>query len=55
MPHSVQVWWTTRNGKPVLYVDESLTTSDGARQLEERLNATPPPKEPDTSGVSHTG
>lgn len=53
MPHSVQVWWTTRNGKPVLYVDESLTTSEGAQQLEARLNALP--EHGDSPRVSHTG
>jgi hypothetical protein len=34
MPHNVQVWPVTRQGKLILHVDEKLITDEGARYLE---------------------
>jgi len=40
MPHNVQVWPVSRNGKLVLQIDENLITEDGARFLEAAFSLT---------------
>lgn len=40
MPHNVQVWPVSRNGKLVLHVDEELITDEGARFIEAAFSLT---------------
>lgn len=40
MPHNVQVWPVTRQGKLILHVDEDLITDEGARFLEAAFSLT---------------
>lgn len=40
MPHNVQVWPVTRNGRLVLQVDEKLITDEGARFIEAAFSLT---------------
>lgn len=58
MPHGVQVWLEARNGKRVLFVDESLSTSERAQLVEAAFRAASNHKDPAAKSElkqGHTG